>query len=87
MNAIRRDEDMDNLHSTYVDQWDWEMIITKEGRNLETLKSIVRGIYSAMKKTEKYPAQPVSPPQTEPAQEQYSFRTTRAGGPLSGSIA
>ena len=54
MNAIRRDEDMDNLHSTYVDQWDWEMIITKEGRNLETLKSIVRGIYSAMKKTEKY---------------------------------
>ena len=45
---------MDNLHSTYVDQWDWEMIITKEGRNLETLKSIVRGIYSAMKKTEKY---------------------------------
>ncbi|HQJ06812.1 MAG TPA: aspartate--ammonia ligase, partial [Spirochaetota bacterium] len=41
MNAIRRDEDLDNLHSIYVDQWDWEKIISKEERNIETLKSIV----------------------------------------------
>ena len=38
MNAIRRDEDLDNIHSIYVDQWDWEKIIDKEERNLETLK-------------------------------------------------
>lgn len=54
MNAIRRDEELDNLHSVYVDQWDWEVIITREGRNVETLKSLVRGIYGAMKKTENY---------------------------------
>lgn len=41
MNAIRRDEEMDNLHSIYVDQWDWERIITREDRNLDFLKSIV----------------------------------------------
>lgn len=38
MNAIRRDEDLDNLHSIYVDQWDWEKVIKKEDRNKETLK-------------------------------------------------
>jgi len=38
MNAIRRDEDLDNLHSIYVDQWDWELVINKEDRNEETLK-------------------------------------------------
>ena len=52
MNAIRRDEDTDNLHSIYVDQWDWERIITKEERNLEFLKKIVRLIFEAFKKTE-----------------------------------
>ena len=44
MNAIRRDEDLDNIHSIYVDQWDWEKIITKENRNTEFLKLIVRNI-------------------------------------------
>ncbi|MBQ9832194.1 MAG: aspartate--ammonia ligase [Clostridia bacterium] len=44
MNAIRRDEELDNLHSVYVDQWDWEKVITKETRNEETLKSTVRAI-------------------------------------------
>ena len=44
MNAIRRDEDLDNIHSIYVDQWDWEKIITRENRNLEYLKLIVRSI-------------------------------------------
>ena len=48
MNAIRRDEDMDNLHSIYVDQWDWEKIITKEQRNTEFLKETVRAIVGAV---------------------------------------
>ncbi|MGO5074829.1 aspartate--ammonia ligase [Clostridium sporogenes] len=54
MNAIRRDEDLDNLHSIYVDQWDWEKVIKKEDRNKETLKSIVNKIYSVFKETERY---------------------------------
>lgn len=54
MNAIRRDEDTDNIHSIYVDQWDWEKIITKEQRTEETLKSTVKSIYKALKNTEKF---------------------------------
>ncbi|MDO4977830.1 MAG: aspartate--ammonia ligase [Eubacteriales bacterium] len=54
MNAIRRDEDTDNLHSIYVDQWDWEKIIYKEERSVNTLKDTVKSIYKALKKTEKY---------------------------------
>ena len=54
MVAIRRDEDTDNIHSIYVDQWDWEKIITKEERNLETLKETVRTVYKVLRKTEKY---------------------------------
>ncbi|MBM7606458.1 aspartate--ammonia ligase [Metabacillus crassostreae] len=52
MNAIRRDEKLDNLHSIYVDQWDWEKVINKEDRNINTLKSEVRKIYQAIKATE-----------------------------------
>jgi aspartate--ammonia ligase len=52
MNAIRADEELDNLHSLYVDQWDWEMVISKDNRNLDFLKSVVRRIYSAMLRTE-----------------------------------
>ncbi|MCL2210580.1 MAG: aspartate--ammonia ligase [Treponema sp.] len=48
MNAIRRDEEMDNLHSIYVDQWDWEIIIEKESRNEETLKKTVKAIVGAI---------------------------------------
>ena len=44
MNAIRRDEDLDNIHSIYVDQWDWEKVITEENRNLDFLKLVVRAI-------------------------------------------
>lgn len=44
MNAIRRDEDLDNIHSIYVDQWDWELVIEKDDRNIETLKSIVNKV-------------------------------------------
>ncbi|TCO74606.1 aspartate--ammonia ligase [Marinisporobacter balticus] len=54
MNAIRRDEDLDNLHSIYVDQWDWEKVIAKEDRNIENLKSIVKELYSVFKSTESY---------------------------------
>ncbi len=48
MNAIRRDEEMDNLHSVYTDQWDWEKIITAETRNLDYLKKVVQGIVGAI---------------------------------------
>ena len=54
MNAIRRDEDTDNLHSIFVDQWDWEKIISKEERNFDTLKENVRRVYDALRYTEKY---------------------------------
>lgn len=54
MSAIRRDEETDNIHSIYVDQWDWEKIITKEQRNLDTLKDVVRTVYKVLRKTEKY---------------------------------
>jgi len=54
MNAIRRDEDLDNLHSTYVDQWDWERVLEKGDRNIDTLKDIVRKIYKVMRQTEKF---------------------------------
>jgi len=60
MNAIRRDEDLDNIHSIYVDQWDWEKIILKEERTKKYLFSIVRKIYKVLLKEEgvinkKYP--------------------------------
>ena len=60
MNAIRRDEELDNLHSCYVDQWDWEKVITKEQRTVETLKDTVRTIFKIIKHMEhevwyKYP--------------------------------
>lgn len=56
MSAIRRDETTDNIHSIYVDQWDWEKIIDKDEHNIETLKSTVRDIYAVLRKTEKYMA-------------------------------
>ena len=60
MNAIRRDEDLDNIHSVYVDQWDWERIIKKEERTTNYLESIVNTIFDVMKEVEslivsKYP--------------------------------
>ena len=60
MNAIRRDEELDNLHSIYVDQWDWEKVITKEERTIETLESTVQTIFKIIKHMEhevwyKYP--------------------------------
>src|SRR5574344_199816 len=52
MNAIRADEELDNLHSLYVDQWDWERVILPENRNIAFLKKVVKRIYSAMLRTE-----------------------------------
>lgn len=52
MNAIRKDEELSNIHSLYVDQWDWELVINKEDRTYENLKAIVRKIYKVFKDTE-----------------------------------
>lgn len=76
MNAIRRDEECDNIHSIYVDQWDWEKIITADDRNEEYLKATVRSIYGALLRTakaveEKYPCLDAYLPQ------QIAFVTTQ----------
>jgi len=52
MNALRPDEELDNIHSIYVDQWDWEKILAPEDRTLDTLRKIVTQIYSVIKRTE-----------------------------------
>lgn len=54
MNAIRRDETLDNLHSIYVDQWDWEKVISRKQRNIHELKSTVVKIYDTIQRTETY---------------------------------
>lgn len=54
MNAIRRDETLDNMHSVYVDQWDWELIITREQRTLETLLTVVLDIYRCFHRVENH---------------------------------
>ena len=56
MNAIRRDEDTDNIHSIFVDQWDWEKIIPEDERNEQTLRDTVKAVYEALRVTEKYVA-------------------------------
>ncbi len=76
MNAIRKEEELDNLHSIYVDQWDWEKIISKEQRNIHTLKDTVRKIYSALKKIEEYVVK--FHPQIKPElPEEIAFITTQ----------
>ncbi len=52
MNAIRPDEELDNLHSLYVDQWDWEQVISEKEKNLDYLKKVVNKIYEVLKRTE-----------------------------------
>lgn len=56
MNAIRRDETTDNIHSIFVDQWDWEKIISREDRTIDFLKDTVKTVYQVLRKTEKYMA-------------------------------
>ena len=76
MNAIRRDESLDNLHSIYVDQWDWEKIITRETRNVEYLKHIVRAIVSAICNTNEQ-LQVRYPQLTAKISREVSFVTTQ----------
>lgn len=76
MNAIRRDEDLDNFHSIYVDQWDWEKIIKKEERTEETLKNTVRKIFAAIKQTEQY-VRKIYPGSIYRLPDQISFVTTQ----------
>ena len=54
MNAIRKDEELDNVHSLYVDQWDWELVINKEDRTKETLQKVVKTLYKVFKETEEH---------------------------------
>lgn len=54
MNAIRPDEDLDNLHSVYVDQWDWEKVLAEDSRNIGTLQNVVRRIYKVFLEAESY---------------------------------
>ena len=54
MNAIRKDEELDAIHSIYVDQWDWEMLIEEKDRNIDFLKNIVTKIYNVLRETEIY---------------------------------
>lgn len=76
MNAIRRDEQLDNLHSVYVDQWDWEKVITKEQRTEEYLKETVITIYNAVKNLGDYVNRLYRNIQTEIPNEIF-FITTR----------
>ncbi|HPT79157.1 MAG TPA: aspartate--ammonia ligase [Candidatus Atribacteria bacterium] len=76
MNAIRRDEDLDNLHSIYVDQWDWEKIIEKEERTVATLKQIVRSIFQVFKDCEDLVVR-TYPELTRQLPDEISFITTQ----------
>ncbi len=75
MNAIRRDEELDNLHSVYVDQWDWEKVITKEQRTEEYLKETVTTIYGALKNLGDYVNRLYRDIQTELPNEIYFITT------------
>lgn len=81
MNAIRRDEETDALHSLYVDQWDWEKVINKNERTVETLKSTVKKIYRVLKSTEQhmsYNFPSLSPSYNEnPLPDEITFVTTQ----------
>ena len=75
MNAIRRDEELDNLHSIYVDQWDWEKVITKDQRNEEYLHEVVTTIYNAIKNLGDYVNRLYRDIQTELPNEIYFITT------------
>ena len=77
MNAIRRDEDTDNIHSVFVDQWDWEKHISKEDRNRETLHIAVRAIYRALRHTERYIADDYAFVERNFLPEKITFITTQ----------
>ena len=75
MNAIRRDEELDNIHSVYVDQWDWEKVITKEQRTTEYLHETVTTIYNAVKNLSDYVNRLYRDIQTEIPNEIYFITT------------
>ena len=88
MNAIRRDEDTDHIHSIFVDQWDWERIIDPSERNIDTLKAIVKKVYQSLEETEdfmsiKYPYIKKSLPQnitfvsTQELEDQYPDKSPK----------
>lgn len=77
MNAIRRDEDMDNIHSVFVDQWDWEKHIEKTDRTQETLHIAVRAIYRALRHTERYIADDYAFVERNFLPEKITFITTQ----------
>lgn len=76
MNAIRRDEICDNLHSLYVDQWDWEKVINKDDRTMHTLRKTARKIFMVFKMTEKY-IQHLYPQLEAQLPEEMTFLTTQ----------
>lgn len=76
MNAIRRDDDMDNLHSVFVDQWDWELVITKEERTLDFLKGIVKRIVHAVFDTHNQ-VKRIYPKLTRTLEREVTFVTTQ----------
>ncbi|KAL0477222.1 aspartate-ammonia ligase [Acrasis kona] len=77
MNAIRKDEDLSNLHSIYVDQWDWERIIDREQRNKDFLKEIVQKLYSTFKDTETFVSEKVNSAIKPTLPEKIHFLTTK----------
>ena len=77
MNAIRRDDDLDNIHSIYVDQWDWERIIAREERTIEMLQTVVTDIFAALKETEAHICS-VFPQLTALLPEKVTFITSQA---------
>jgi len=76
MNAIRRDEELDNLHSIYVDQWDWEKVITREQRNVEYLKSVVRAEVKVICETNDF-IKSLFPKLSTELKDEVSFVTTQ----------
>ena len=76
MNAIRKDEELDNLHSLYVDQWDWELVINKEDRTKETLQKVVKTLYKVFKETEEH-VQSIYPEIQKILPEEITFITSQ----------
>lgn len=83
MNAIRRDDDMDNIHSVFVDQWDWERVITKEERNLGFLKMIVQRIVDAVIDTHQSDQARVSRADADARQGDFLYHRAGAGRQVS----
>lgn len=77
MNAIRRDEETDNLHSIYVDQWDWERVIARSDRNVGFLREIVSKIYCALRDTEAHVCAKFAGRATRKLPERIAFVTTQ----------